>query len=186
MCKFISRVRLNKEVKDVQAWGGDASREFSVRSAYVCLANHACNPYNSIFKILWQAKAFWNVLTTAWRVLMDRIPTRSSLSRRGVGIPLNCVMCQASNESSQHLFVGCIISQWGWDQYFRWIGIMFVQHKDLRRHFENFVLPNGSLKQNLVWKGMWVIVVWCIWERGIILYSGKGWRTWRRSSKWHN
>jgi len=94
---------------------------------------------------------------------MDRIPTRTNLSRRGVVTPLYCVMCQASDESSQHLFVECIIAQLVWAQCFRWIGIVFFHHNDLMSHFENFVLPHGTYKQNLVWKCMWAIV-WCIWE----------------------
>jgi len=96
---------------------------------------------------------------------MYKIPTRTSLFRRGVLTPLNCVMCQDSDEYSQHLFLGCIVVQRVWVQCFRWIEITFVQHNYLMSHFEYFVLPYGSLKQNLVWKGMWAAVVWSIWDQ---------------------
>ena len=42
---------------------------------------------------------------------------------------------------------------------------MFVQHKDLRCHFENFYLAHMSIKPNQVWKGMWVAIVRCILEK---------------------
>jgi len=111
-------VQLNEEVTDAQVWGGDASGVFSVKYAYECLANHGSNPHNNIFKQLWQAKAFPNVLTTAW-TLWDRLPTITSLFRRGVVTPLLCVMFHASDESSQHLFVDCSIAQRVWALCFR-------------------------------------------------------------------
>ena len=48
---------------------------------------------------------------------------------------------------------------------FRWVGILFVQHNDVKTHFENFHLFQISNKQNMVWKGIWTTVVRCIWDQ---------------------
>jgi len=56
-----------------------------------------------------------------------------------------------------------------------WIDILFVQYKDLKCHFENFHLGHVSLKQNLLWKRLWVVVVWNIWDHmnKVIFKQGK-------------
>ena len=74
-------------------------------------------------------------------------------------------MCQDLDESSQHLFLECKHAQSVWSKCFRWIDILFVQHNNLRCHFENFHLVQDGSKQDLVWKGLWKTVVRCIWEQ---------------------
>ena len=41
---------------------------------------------------------------------------------------------------------------------------MFVQHFNLRYHFEQFHLLYINKKQNLVWKGLRVAMIWDIWN----------------------
>jgi len=31
-------------------------------------------------------------------------------------------------------------------------------------HFKSFHLLEANQKQNLVWKGVWAAIVWCLWE----------------------
>lgn len=50
MFRFISRGSLIREAKDVLVWKWDAIREFSVKSAYECLANFYIDPLNEVFK----------------------------------------------------------------------------------------------------------------------------------------
>jgi len=65
----------------LQIWGGDVTGEFSVKSTYKCLVPCAIGVQSSIFYQLWQAKAFSNALV---RILLDRIPIRTNLIKRGV------------------------------------------------------------------------------------------------------
>ena len=69
--------------------------DFSVKSAYECVAkSDICNE-NVNFKHLWMSRKFPNVLTTAWRVLLDRLPTRINLARRGVVVSTTlCALCK--------------------------------------------------------------------------------------------
>jgi len=99
-------------------------------------------------------------------VLLDRLPTRINLSRRGVGVTTSlCALCQKWPESAQHLFLECEFAIQVWNWCFRWIEIMSVQHKILRDHFESFYLVQMNYKQNLVWKGVWAAIVWSIWDQ---------------------
>jgi len=138
------------------------------------LANHQTPATREVvFSFLWQAKAMPKVLTTAWRILIDRISNRVNLLRRGVPVisPL-CALCKLSEESSQHLFLDCGYAQQVWSWCYRWIGISGAQNKDLTNHFMNFHLTHLSNKQNHMWLGFWATIVSCIWEhRNLVVFK---------------
>jgi len=163
-----------KDSHDHLVWRKDPTGIFSVKSAYSILANHqATSTMEGVYSILWQAKASPKALLTAWRVLHDRIPTIVNLIRRGVSVisPL-CALCSLSKESSQHLFLDCVVAQRVWSRCCRWIGILGVQNKDIRNHMVNFHLIHLSSKQNQVWTGLWAAIVMCIWEqRNLIVFK---------------
>jgi len=99
----VGRISIAVELK---VNSGYESGFISINSAYECLAKHARGPQHDLFKCLWKVKVLSNVITIAWRVLLDRIPTRMCLSRRGMVVNITiCAMCQAMDESSQHLFL---------------------------------------------------------------------------------
>jgi len=60
------------------------------------------------------------------------------------------VMCQTKEEVCQHLLIDCVYAQRVWSLCFKWLGIMFVQHFDLKTHFMSFHLSQSSSKQDLV------------------------------------
>ena len=60
---FISRVSLDKEVKDVREWRSDDLGLLSVKSTYDLLAKHASGQHNELFTCLWKVKALPNVVT---------------------------------------------------------------------------------------------------------------------------
>ena len=164
LLRSLSGVKLNREMKDCMTWKGE---DFSVKSAYDCVAkSDICNE-NVTFKHLWMSRAFPNVLTTGWRVLLDRIPTRVNLSRRGVVVDTTlCALCQKKwPESSQHMFLEREYAQQVWTRCYRCIGILYVQYKTLRDHFKNFILVHVNFKHNLVWKGVWAAIIWSIWDQ---------------------
>jgi len=85
---------------------------YTVSSAYTCLVKQLRGTQQVIFYLLWKATAFPNVLITAWRVLIDRIPTREALVRRGVQMESTvCSLCRTKEESSQHFFIECVYAQ---------------------------------------------------------------------------
>ena len=173
MLSRLSMGAICKDSFDQLLWKGDQKGTFSVKSAYSMLANHQIPASReSVFSLLWQAKAMPKVLTTAWRILIDRIPSRVNLFRRGVPVTsTRCALCNLSEESSQHLFLECVFAQQVWSRCYRWIGILGAQNKDLMNHFINFHLAHLSNKQNQVWLGFWAAIVSCIWEhRNLVVF----------------
>ena len=68
----------------------------------------------------------------------------------------------------------CKIEDQVWTSCYKWIGIQFVQHKEVKHHFENVYLAHINVKPNLVWKG-WMVVFWSIWDHRnkVIFKQGK-------------
>ncbi len=47
-----------------------------------------------------------------------------------------------------------------------------MQHKDIVIHFESFYLPHLSVKQNQIWKGVWVAIVRSMWDqRNLVVFK---------------
>lgn len=90
MLRTLSCKKLNREVKETKVWEGD---DFSVKSAYECITNDVKGSSNATFKYLWMSKALPSVLTTTWRALLDRLPTRVNLNRRDVVVNNLFVFC---------------------------------------------------------------------------------------------
>ncbi len=161
------------EVKDSLTWNGDDDGKFTVKSAYLILNSQSNNARHNVFSLLWRAVATPKALMTAWRILLDRLPTLDNLIGRGVSVnsPL-CVMCNELEETTQHLFLECACAQRVWYLCLRWIGISFVQHKDILVHFENFHLSHLNVNQNQIWKGIWVSIVRSIWDqRNLVVFK---------------
>ena len=133
--------------KDTLIWNGEHDGVFSVKSAYSTLCSQENNGPQDIFSSLWLATTVPKALFTAWRILLGRLPTFDNLIRRGmvVNSPL-CVFCKETQETTQHLFLECAYAQRVWSLCFRWLGISYVQHKDILIHFESFHLSHLNVK----------------------------------------
>ena len=155
LLRVISMFKLSRDVMDTLIWEGDVFGVFSVKATYECLTNSTRGTPNTVFKLLWQVKASPNMLVTTWRTLIDRLPTKTNLLRRGLMVNhLPCALCGGGNEIAQHLFLECIVAQRVWNRCFSWIGIAFVQHRELTYHFEQFYSTLFNHNQNMAWKGM--------------------------------
>jgi len=90
---------------------------------------------------VWKSCVPSKVVVFSWQLILDRIPTRRNLLGRGVHLPvggLGCVFCEASSESSLHLFISCSFILPVWYQVPRWLGWDFVSPLGLTQHFLSF------------------------------------------------
>nr|GEY21681.1 RNA-directed DNA polymerase, eukaryota [Tanacetum cinerariifolium] len=57
----------------------------------------------------------------AWRVCLDKLPTRANLSLRGMDIPLiACLLCNTAVESFSHIFFPCPLARQVWRNFLIW------------------------------------------------------------------
>ncbi|GAU46194.1 hypothetical protein TSUD_93810 [Trifolium subterraneum] len=101
--------------KDNRRWIPEASGQFSVRSTYQFLQQRhkvdvVCPNVLEALKKLWKNDLPSKVSIFGWRLLLDRLPTRAFLRRRGVvtdSQELCCALCLSSVEDACHLFLHC-------------------------------------------------------------------------------
>jgi len=111
-----------------------------------------------------------------WRVLLDKLPTKTNLLVRGVQLQHSlCELCHAHEENAEYLFFSCKVSQMVWNMCDRWLGVSTVHHVKAKANFQHFHLYDLNSRQNLVWKGMWLAIIGEIWKHrnGVIFNHRK-------------
>ncbi|KAF1894928.1 hypothetical protein Lal_00022422 [Lupinus albus] len=114
-----------------------------------------------------RSKAPLKVTSFAWRLFMDRIPTKDALSRRGV-LPTDandtlCSFCHENPESSNHLFSSCSFSYLVWQLVYKWLDISVALHHNTHIHFLNHMGLIKDKKSCKFWSVVWLATVWAIW-----------------------
>jgi len=91
-------------------WVGEEHQDYIVKCDYSILNGESILQTSEIFKLDWSLNVAPSAIIGAWRLLLDRMPTRFNLVRRGVQIVnLQCPLCQIGVEIANHLFNTCIV-----------------------------------------------------------------------------
>lgn len=118
-----------------------------------------------IFCCVWQCFASSSAKAFAWRVLLDRIPSKENLWRRQIIRSQNEVLCKFCNlvsESTSHLLFSCSLSMDVWLACYRWLGVQIVLLATSKEHFLQFSL-GWSNNQRRGAHSIWLAVVWSLW-----------------------
>ncbi|GJU01068.1 RNA-directed DNA polymerase, eukaryota [Tanacetum coccineum] len=101
----------------------------------------------------------------AWKLYLDRLPTRSNLSRRNVSLPsLACPLCDHVLEDSSHLFFGCSVAKDIQKLICRWWNLdvhPYESYEDWLSWFKSIHL--GS-KTKEVLEGVFYVSWWSLWN----------------------
>ncbi|GJS35303.1 RNA-directed DNA polymerase, eukaryota, reverse transcriptase zinc-binding domain protein [Tanacetum coccineum] len=95
---------------DRWTWSLASSGEFSVKSARIHIDDILLPSVSSVTRWVHAVPIKINVF--AWKVCLDKLPTRFNLSLRGLEIPsILCPVCHSAGESSSHLFFSCNVAR---------------------------------------------------------------------------
>lgn len=146
-------------------WHWEKDGNFSVRSAYhlLCDAKDRNLPESfelcdrGLWKNIWKAPVPNTVKNFLWRLARNILPTRSNLGRKGIQMDTICPICLEHEETQEHLFMHCQLSQVLW----------FTTHLGL--HVPNMVSLNKWLMQWLTNSDplavqLFSITLWKIWK----------------------
>ncbi|GJV04382.1 RNA-directed DNA polymerase, eukaryota, reverse transcriptase zinc-binding domain protein [Tanacetum coccineum] len=87
-------------------WSLDGNGIFSVKSAREEIDKYFL--INSSSSTRWSKLLPIKLNVFAWRMFLDKLPTRTNLSNRVMDIPcVLCLVCECEVESRNHLFFGC-------------------------------------------------------------------------------
>jgi len=94
-----------------------------------------------VFRYLWDLKVPGTAKIFGWRALLDRLPSRVNLERRGVGIGSNLYPFFTKDvETIQRLFITCDVAQRLWVKCNKWLGISSMRSIKVDNHFCGFSL----------------------------------------------
>jgi hypothetical protein len=121
---------------------------FSVRSIYCYLAGSIIPPISlepdlvRDLGFLWKSFAPSKIIVFSWQLLIQRLPTKLNLAKRGVveeGVDSFCVLCPMELKKESHLFGVCAFASALWGKVFKWFGWEVLVPRDLRQFSENLL-----------------------------------------------
>jgi hypothetical protein len=107
----------------VWQWQPDHDTGYSVRGAYHLLTSQDSVIVGETNDLVWHKQVPLKVSIFAWRLLRDRLLTKTNLVARGIISPEVhfCVSGCGSVESAQHLFLSCGVFGSLWALVYSWI-----------------------------------------------------------------
>jgi hypothetical protein len=143
--QLLADVSLQPLSYDVWQWLQDPSEGYTVRAVYAMLTDQGA-PLEG--DLIWHKQVPLKVSILAWRLIRDRLPTKSNLAMRGV-LQVEACQCVAgcgSMEDARHLFLLCHFFGSLWPLVRQWVGFDGINHFDISSHFVQFIYSTGGLK----------------------------------------
>ena len=144
--------------RDDWIWKADPSGQYSTQSAYNLLMGETIGEtHDGASKELWKLKIPSKTSIFAWRLIRDRLPTKSNLRRRHVEINyMLCLFCRNKEEDATHLFFHCSKILPIWWESLSWVNILGAFPQKPRQHFLQHVNGlNDGIRINR-WKCWWM------------------------------
>ncbi|KAK2426689.1 hypothetical protein QL285_025332 [Trifolium repens] len=136
---------------DVWRWQPDPDAGYSIRGAYQLLTSHDSFTLSETDDLVWHKQVPLKISIFVWRLLRDRLPTKSNLVARGIISPndLYCVSGCGGGESAHHLFLSCGTFGQLWALVRSWIGFSAADAHTVPAHFVQFAYSVGGLRAHL-------------------------------------
>ncbi|GKD36618.1 RNA-directed DNA polymerase, eukaryota [Tanacetum coccineum] len=147
---------------DSWIWSLEVSGLFSVASARRYIDDILCAWESSPTRWIKSVPIKVNIL--AWRLSLNKLPTRHNISLRGMDIPsICCPICEVNVEHANHLFFSCMFARGIYDRIFKWCGLSFMTFSS----YNDWLTWFNSLKFRKVIKdyleGIFFVTWWHIW-----------------------
>jgi hypothetical protein len=160
------------EEDDKWSWRPGRGDGFSVKSTYVFLDNLFvnCAPLSTVetfvFKFIWKSGVPSKVSALAWQLVLDKIPSRDNLRRRGV-IRLQdalCPSCSSEVESACHFFLHCPYSASIWYDVTRWYGVVAILPSSMPMSLVVLVGCGSNRRRRKGLAVVWLTFIWVVWK----------------------
>ncbi|GKB47466.1 RNA-directed DNA polymerase, eukaryota [Tanacetum coccineum] len=100
----------------------------------------------------------------AWKLFLDRLPTRLNLARRNVYVPsLDCPLCDQGEEDTSHLFFGCSAAKEVMKLICRWWDLYYQLVESYEEWFAWFKSIRLEAKSKDVLEGVFFVSWWSVW-----------------------
>ncbi|KAL5131494.1 hypothetical protein HKD37_12G034380 [Glycine soja] len=162
----IAAIRICGTLKDTWLWGAEPNGIFSTKSAYNLIkVEQLLEDQDSGFHQLWDLKVPPKVLSFAWRLLWDRLPTKDNLSRRQIQLDNDlCPLCQTQPETASYLFFTCDKVLPLWWEFFTWVKEGTALHNSPMANFLHTSTTTGGKNITRRRKTWWLAATKSIWQ----------------------
>ncbi|GKC83074.1 retrovirus-related pol polyprotein from transposon TNT 1-94 [Tanacetum coccineum] len=152
-------------------WLLGSSGEFSVHSARTFIDDILLPFVGDVTRWVKVVPIKVNIL--AWKVCLDKLPTRLNLSLRGIDIPsIICPNCGLAGESCSHLFYSCNLARTLWRKIARWWEIDIPDFSCYEEWIAWFKTTRFSKAQKEMLEGVFYVMWWMIWKfRNQVLFG---------------
>ncbi|PNX74374.1 70 kDa peptidyl-prolyl isomerase, partial [Trifolium pratense] len=146
-------------------WRLDPDAGYTVWGAYQFLTTIDLVTMHDSEHLIWHPQVPLKVSILAWRLLRDRLPTKSNLVTRGILSPAAhfCVSGCREAETAHHLVISCSTFGSLWDLVCTWIGVTPTGSTSIRDHFVQFTsLAGGTRARRSFMQLVWLAIVWVV------------------------
>lgn len=117
------------------------------------------------------------VVAFAWKVLLNRIPTKVNLRVRNI-LPLDgsemCVLCNRREETCVHLFIHCDFANSVWRRVMMWVDYDFITPPSPFVHWECWGTNFGNKAIKRGRRIIWLATLWILWKaRNDKIFNGQ-------------
>ncbi|XP_058783901.1 uncharacterized protein LOC131658647 [Vicia villosa] len=181
MAEMLYQFQPEQQAEDEFKWADDTEEDFTVKLCAHTIRkrdteNMVGNSERKMLNFMWDIKAPSKVKIFAWRLILDRLPTRDQLKKRRIlDNDRDCclVLCSGEEESSKHLFESCPITRKIWNRVGGWIGDSCKLSIEELSSFFTVAEKIKGVEERLTIGVIWLAVVWNIWMmRNAIIFNG--------------
>ncbi|KAK3219611.1 hypothetical protein Dsin_013581 [Dipteronia sinensis] len=109
---FLNSLTIRRKFTDALAWAYSTNGMYLVKYLRHCLETSSADIFDNS-NLLWKGSCPPKVKIFALQLRRGRIMVRDVLHQFGMvqGLPMNCLLCNNSSETIDHLFMHC---HWAW------------------------------------------------------------------------
>lgn len=179
---LINRLPVREGAEDGWRWKGSSSGIYTTKSAYDIItsggtASSRTRELGKEFELVWNKLVPSKAAAMAWRLLWNRLPTKSNLVRRRIiqaSDEAKCSFCGEHEESAVHLFLDCKVATKVWSDCYSWFSTPLATHNQVIHHFH---LHSGIFlgkRGRLYVVRSWICIVWVLWRwRNKVIFEGE-------------
>ncbi|GJW03948.1 RNA-directed DNA polymerase, eukaryota [Tanacetum coccineum] len=161
-------------MEDRWIWDMNGDGVFRVKDNVRTLLDEVFLP-NDTTPTRWVKSIPIKVNVFAWKVSLDRLPTRSNLARRGVVVPSSsCPICNVSHEDTAHILFSCGLASDIMRLVCRWWNLVWTPLNSYPDWLSWFKSLRLSSNVRGVLEGVFYTIWWSIWGfRNQLLFGAK-------------
>ncbi|GKC08359.1 RNA-directed DNA polymerase, eukaryota [Tanacetum coccineum] len=167
------RSKVLSNVDDRWAWDLNGGGDFCVKDARD-LVDEVLLPKENV-ATRWIKTIPIKVNVFAWKLHLDRLPTRSNLLKRGIQVQSSlCPICNVLQEDTSHLFFSCDVALAISRLICRWWNVSWSPVDSYSGWLEWFNSIRLGSKLKGILEGVFYVSWWCLWNfRNQLLFASK-------------